>query len=194
MTAIGQRVGYIRVSSAGQNTARQLDRVALDRVFEEVASAKNVGDRPALKECIAYCRAGDTLLVHSLDRLARNLEDLKQLVQTFNKKGVIVRFEKEGLVFSGDDSPMSNLLLTMLGAVAEFERALIKERQREGIEKAKARGAYRGRKPALNEIQRATLVDQANAGHAKADLARQYGISRETLYAYLRQAIGVPTE
>jgi DNA invertase Pin-like site-specific DNA recombinase len=142
--------------------------------------------RPQLAACLAYLREGDTLHVHSMDRLARNLDDLRGLVRDLTARGVVVQFEKEGLTFTGEASPMANLLLSMLGAVAEFERALIRERQAEGIAVAKARGAYTGRPPSLSPDQVAELRRQAAAGTAKAELARAFGISRETVYAYLR--------
>ncbi|EAY4251859.1 TPA: recombinase family protein, partial [Klebsiella pneumoniae] len=123
---------------------------------------------------------------HSMDRLARNLDDLRRLVQKLTQRGVRIEFLKEGLVFTGEDSPMANLMLSVMGAFAEFERALIRERQREGIALAKQRGAYRGRKKALSDEQAATLRQRATAGEPKAQLAREFNISRETLYQYLR--------
>ncbi|GIF08902.1 recombinase family protein [Actinoplanes siamensis] len=179
------RVGYIRVSSVDQNTVRQLDGVAVERVFTDKASGKDTA-RPKLDELIAFVRDGDTVLVHSMDRLARNLDDLRRLVRTLTSKGVRVEFVKEGLTFTGEDSPMANLLLSVMGAFAEFERALILERQREGIAAAKQRGAYTGRKPALNADQVAEVRRRAAAGEKKAALAREFEISRETLYGYLR--------
>lgn len=180
----GHDVGYVRVSSVGQNTDRQLDGVKLDRVFEEKASGKDA-QRPVLQECIGYVRSGDMLHVHSMDRLARNLDDLRSIVRGLTKKGVVVRFHKEGLTFTGDDSPMASLLLSMLGAVAEFERALIRERQREGIAIAKAAGAYKGRKQILAPEQVDDLRRRAATGAKKTALAREFGISRETVYQYL---------
>lgn len=181
----GQEVGYIRVSSMLQNTARQLDGVLLDKVFEDRASGKDT-QRPQLDACLAHLREGDTLHVHSMDRLARNVDDLRSLVKDLTARGVVVRFHKEGLTFTGEDSPIANLLLSMLGAVAEFERALILERQREGIAIAKAEGAYKGRKPALNPAQADALRARAAAGENRSKLAREFEISRDTLYAYLR--------
>ena len=180
----GQNVGYIRVSTIIQNTARQLDGVALNKVFEDKASGKNT-ERPQLTACLAHLRDGDTLYVHSMDRLCRNLEDLRRIVRELTTRGVVVKFQKEGLSFTGEDSPMSNLLLSMLGAVAEFERSIILERQREGIAIAKADGKYKGRKPALSNERVQELVSRANAGEKKALLAREFGISRETVYSYL---------
>ncbi|EFC79888.1 Resolvase helix-turn-helix domain protein [Parafrankia sp. EUN1f] len=121
-----------------------------------------------------------------MDRLARNLDDLRRLVRTLTGKGVRVEFVKESLVFTGEDSPMATLLLSVMGAFAEFERALILERQREGIAAAKQRGVYTGRKPALTPDQARDLAERAAAGARKSDLAREFGISRETVYSYLR--------
>jgi predicted site-specific integrase-resolvase len=148
----GQRIGYIRVSGLDQNTQRQLEGVALDRIFTDKASGKDTR-RPQLDELLRFIRDGDTLLVHSRDRLARNLDDLRTLVQRLTKKGVRVEFLKEHLVFTGENSPLANLMLSVMGAFAEFERALIGERQREGITLARARGAYRGRRKALSPEQ-----------------------------------------
>ena len=126
-------------------------------------------------------------IVHSMDRLARNLDDLRRIVQLLTTKGVRIQFIKEGLTFTGDDSPMAHLMLSVMGAFAEFERALIKERQREGIELAKQRGVYRGRKRALLDEEVVLLKDRAASGEKKAQLARDFGISRQTLYQYLRR-------
>lgn len=183
----GQRVGYIRVSSPDQNPARQLEGVALDRKFTDKASAKDTA-RPQLQDLLTFVREGDTIVVHSMDRLARNLEDLRQIVQSQTARGVRVEFVKEGLSFSGEDSPMAHLMLSVMGAFAEFERALLKERQREGIALARKRGAYRGRKRTLSPEQVEQVSRRAEAGEKKTSLARALGISRETLYQYLRQA------
>ena len=179
----GQRVGYIRVSSAGQNPARQLDGAELDRVFTDTVSGKSAA-RPQLQAMLAYVRDGDTVLVHSMDRLARNLDDLRRLVRELTEGGVAVQFVKEQLTFTAEDAPMATLLLSVLGAFAEFERALIRERQLEGIALAKARGAYAGRKPSLTSGQAEALRARAAAGEPKAALAREFGISRQTLYSY----------
>ena len=181
----GQRIGYVRVSTFDQNVDRQLDGQSLDRIFTDKASGKDI-NRPELDAMLAFAREGDTVVVHSMDRLARNLDDLRKLVQSLTKRGVRIEFVKESLAFSGEDSPMANLMLSVMGAFAEFERALIRERQREGIALAKQRGAYRGRKKALSPERAAELRQRANAGEQKAKLAREFGVSRETLYQYLR--------
>ena len=180
----GHRVGYIRVSSLEQNPERQLETIQIDKRFIDKVSAKDV-NRPQLNELLDYVREGDTIVVHSMDRLARNLDDLRYLVQSQTEKGIRIEFIKEGLSFSGEDSPMAKLLLSVMGAFAEFERALIKERQREGIELAKKRGAYKGRKKVLNTEQVQELVTRAQSGEKKTSIAKDFGISRETLYKYL---------
>ncbi len=179
------RVGYVRVSSVDQNTVRQLDGIEVERIFTDKASGKDTA-RPKLDEMMSFVRAGDTVLVHSMDRLARNLDDLRHIVRMLTGKGVRVEFVKETLTFTGEDSPMATLLLSVMGAFAEFERALILERQREGIAAAKQRGVYTGRKPALTAEQAGELRERAAAGERKSSLAKEFGISRETVYSYLR--------
>lgn len=185
-TGKGQRIGYVRVSSLDQNTERQLDGVPLDRVFTDKLSGKDMA-RPELEAMLQFVREGDTLIVHSMDRLARNLDDLRHLVATLSKRGVRVEFVKENLSFSGEASPMATLMLSVMGAFAEFERALIRERQREGIALAKARGAYKGRKKSLSPEDVERACDQIAQGVSKARVARDLGVSRETLYGYLRR-------
>ena len=183
----GQRIGYVRVSTFDQNVDRQLDGQSLDRIFTDKASGKDI-NRPELDAMLAFAREGDTVVVHSMDRLARNLDDLRKLVQSLTKRGVRIEFVKESLAFSGEDSPMANLMLSVMGAFAEFERALIRERQREGIAVARQRGAYRGRKRSLSDEMVAELHRRVYDGERKAVIARDLGISRETLYHYLRAA------
>lgn len=179
----GQDVGYIRVSSITQNTDRQLVDIELDTVFEEKASAKDT-NRPELKRCMKHLRHGDTLHVHSIDRLARDLRDLENLIEELTSKGVEVCFHKENLTFTGEDSPMSKLLLQLLGAVAGFERAIIKERQREGIAARKAKGLPVGAKPKLSDDQVQELLKRVASGESKSLIAKEFGISRPTLYHY----------
>jgi DNA invertase Pin-like site-specific DNA recombinase len=181
----GQRIGYIRVSSFDQNPERQLEKIEIHKVFTDKASGKDI-KRPQLDALLSFVREGDTIVVHSMDRLARNLDDLRRLVQKLTKIGVRIEFIKENLVFTGEDSPMANLMLSVMGAFAEFERALILERQREGIALAKQRGAYRGRKKSLSPAQVDELRQRVSAGEKKAILARELGLSRETIYQYLR--------
>jgi DNA invertase Pin-like site-specific DNA recombinase len=182
----GQRIGYVRVSSFDQNPNRQLEQTEVGRVFTDKASGKDT-QRPELERLLAFVREGDTVVVHSMDRLARNLDDLRCLVQKLTKQGVRIEFVKESLSFTGEDSPMANFMLSVMGAFAEFERALIRERQREGIALAKQRGAYRGRRKSLASEQISELKRRVTAGEQKSLLAREFGISRETLYQYLRE-------
>jgi DNA invertase Pin-like site-specific DNA recombinase len=183
----GQQIGYVRVSTLDQNTERQLDGIKLDKVFTDKASGRDTR-RPQLAAALDYAREGDTLNVHSLDRLARNVEDLRRIVRELNERGVTVEFVKNHLTFASGADPTARLMLTMLGAFAEFERELLRERQREGIAIARAKGVYKGRKRALTPEQVKEIIEQAYAGIPKADLARAYSISRETLYSYLRQS------
>lgn len=184
MSGSGQHVGYVRVSTVEQNTARQLDGVQLNKTFTDKVSGKTI-ERPQLQACLDYVREGDTLHVHSMDRLARNLDDLRKLVRQMTDKGVAVQFHQENLVFSGDESPMAELFLNILGSFAQFERNLLLERQRQGIAIAKAEGKYRGGKPKLKSDQVEALKARVATGVPKAAVAREFGISRETLYSYL---------
>lgn len=182
----GQVVGYIRVSTVDQSTERQLEGVALDKVFTDKASGKDT-NRPQLIEAMGWVRGGDVLIVHSIDRLARNVEDLHRIVRILNEKGVSVKFLKEGLVFDAEsNNPINALMFTMLSGFAQFERSLIKERQREGIALAKKKGVYRGKAPKLNAEQVANLRSLAGQGFPKTQLGKQFGITRKTVYEYLK--------
>ena len=181
-----KKIGYIRVSSFEQNPERQLEGISLNKKFIDKASGKNT-IRPQLEAMLDYVRDGDTVIVHSMDRLARNLDDLRRLVISLTNQQIRVEFVKEGLTFTGEDSPMSKLLLSMMGAFAEFERALIKERQMEGIALAKKRGVYKGRKATLSQENVDEIKRRVASGDKKSHIARDFGISRETLYQYLRK-------
>jgi DNA invertase Pin-like site-specific DNA recombinase len=181
------------VSSLAQNTARQdeqLKELQLDEIFTDHASGKDTA-RPQLQLALKHLRKNDTLIVYSMDRLARNLDDLRKIVKDLTGRGVTVQFIKESLTFTGEDSPMSNLLLSVMGAFAEFERSLIRERITEGIFLAKQKGVYKGRKPSLDATRVAELIarDVANGHKNRSALARDFGISRETMYQYLRAGV-----
>ncbi len=180
----GQRIGYKRVSTLDQNEDRQLAGIELDRVFIDKASGKDT-NRPQFREMMRFVREGDKIIVHSMDRLARNLDDLRKIVKDAIAKGIEIEFVKESLIFNADSSPMSNLLLSVMGAFAEFERSLIKERQMEGIALAKNRGVYKGRRKSLDANQITELKQRAANHENKSALAREFNISRQTLYAYL---------
>lgn len=158
----------------------------LDRTFLDKASGKDV-KRPQLEAMLTFVREGDTVLCHSTDRLGRNLDDLRKLVLGLTDRGVQVQFLKENLTFTGADSPMANLLLSVMGAFVQFERELIRERQREGIALAKKAGVYRGGQPALSAAQAAELRQRIAAGEVRAKLAREFGIDRTTVYRYVAQ-------
>lgn len=183
---VGQRVSYIRVSSKDQNLARQreaLSVVDVDREFVDQISARSRADRIGLNECISYVRAGDELHVASIDRLARSLIDLKQLVYELTSKGVNVHFHKEALVFTADKAnSTADLMLGILGSFAEFERSLIRERQAEGIALAKQEGKYKGRARALTDEMVEQARQRVRAGESKAAVARDLGVGRSTLY------------
>jgi DNA invertase Pin-like site-specific DNA recombinase len=181
----GKIIGYIRVSTYDQNPERQLDGMNFDKLFTEKVSGKDL-HRPSFEELIGYIREGDTLVAHSMDRLARNQEHLRQVVRELTTKGVRVQFMKENLIFTGEDSPMDTLLLSVVGAMAEFERSLIRERQREGIAIAKKKGLYKGRKKSLNDAQISELKKMVSEGEKKSLVAKSFNISRETLYQYMK--------
>lgn len=182
------RIGYIRVSSRDQNIDRQLDGENLTVTFVDKASGKNA-DRPQLQALLAgNWPRGSVVVVHSMDRLARSLSDLLRLVEDLTSRGIAVHFVKEAKVFRGDDTDaMDKLMLSMLGAFAEYERTLIRERQKEGIAKAKQRGVYKGSQPKITDAQ--VIAQIAAEFHAlgvnKTRLAAKYGISRDTLYKYM---------
>ncbi|MDH4872896.1 recombinase family protein [Pseudomonas sp. BN515] len=164
------QVGYVRVSSVDQNTERQLDGVQVDKTFTDKASGKDV-IRPQLQAMLEYVREGDTIHVHSIDRLARSLADLLSLVESLNAKGIHIRFHKEQLEFTGENSPMQKLMLSMMGSFAEFERSMIRERQREGIAKAKDAGVYKGRvKKVDDDAIRAAIAGGSSFRQAAKDL------------------------
>jgi DNA invertase Pin-like site-specific DNA recombinase len=181
----GKMIGYKRVSTVLQNTERQLEDVQVDKMFEDKLSGKDM-NRPQLQAMLDYSREGDTIIVHSLDRLGRNLDDLRSLVNGLVSKGVTVRFYKENLTFSaGENNIFSELMLNMLASFAQFERALSKERQKEGVQIAKANGVYKGRKQEMTEERITDIKQRIANGEPKAQVAKAMGISRDTLYRYL---------
>lgn len=184
------QVGYIRVSSLDQNPDRQIEDLksrGIEKLFIDQVSGKNV-DRPELQKMLAFVREGDSLYVHSLDRLARNLADLLNLVQDLTGRGVSVHFIGEKLDFDAgkDASPTSKLMLSMIGAFAEFERSMIRRRQSEGIALAKERGVYRGRQRSVTDEQIEMVRAQIAQGVPLSVAVRKVGISRATAYKYLK--------
>ena len=181
----GQNIGYIRVSSVNQNDERQLADIKLDKVFKEKVSASTI-KRTELQDCLSYLRDGDTLHIHSMDRLARNLIDLQKIVNDLVSKGVKIHFHKENLIFSGDDSSISKLLLQVIVAVSEFERNLIKERQMEGIQNAKKKGKHLGRHKTLSKEKIDNIKNLVESGVKVTEVSKQYNVSRQTIYSYLK--------
>jgi DNA invertase Pin-like site-specific DNA recombinase len=183
-----QRVGYVRVSTHDQNPARQLEGVELDRTFTEFASGKSL-HRPVLKECLAYVREGDQLHVHAMDRLARNLDDLRKTVTELTGRGVTIFFHSESMTFAPNDrSPLGLLLLSVMGAFAEFERNILRERQREGIAVAKAAGKFKGRRKHLTPERAETLRRLVQFEQMPiAEAARKFGCSPKTVRRYLME-------
>ena len=173
------KIGYTRVSTLDQSTDRQ--ELGDIRIFEDKASGKST-DRPALKEMLAYIREGDEVVVYSIDRLARNLRDLEDIIKEVNSKGASVTFMTERLTFSGSDDAMSTLMLQMMGAFSQFERSMIRKRQAEGIAAAKAKGKdspYKGRK---QSIDRKVVLKMLDAGEGMTAVAKALGVSRQSIY------------
>lgn len=189
-----QAVGYIRVSSIDQNTNRQLDGLSLDRVFIDKITG-STKERPQLQQMLDYVRYGDMVIVHSLDRLARNFDDLLAIIKELNQKGVSFKSLQENITINATgNNPIDVLILHIFGAIAQFNRSLIREAQREGIAKAKARGVYKGRKSVLTADTVAkieALIKERNSSVenykklSNTDIAKQVGISKSTLYRYL---------
>lgn len=179
-----QVVGYIRVSSQGQNTARQLADIKLDKEFVDVMSG-STKDRTNLIACMEYVRDGDTLVVHSIDRLARNLRDLQELIELLIKKGVSVKFIKENLTFNATKDPMATLTLQIMGAFAEFERTMIRARQKEGIDAAKKSGKHVGRPPKTTPKLTTEAKILKENGTSIRQIAFKLNVSRATIYKML---------
>ena len=172
-------IGYIRVSTVEQNTDRQLDGLQFDKTFTDKCSGGST-TRPALESMLEFVREGDTVNVHSIDRLARNSADLLKLVGDFKALGVSIVFHRENLTFSaGNHDPMNDLMLSMIGAFAQFERSVLKERQAEGIEKAKEKGVYKGKK---KSIDRDAVLSLLSEGVSPTQAAKMLGIGRNSIY------------
>ena len=177
-------VGYRRVSTEDQRLDRQ-HLGTVDKTYEEKVSGKD-RERPALAAALAYCRDGDTLRVHSVDRLGRSLSDLLAIVDELTQRGVAVEFVKEGMSFNPSAAdPYAKLQLSMLASFAEFERSIARSRQEEGIALARQRGAYTGRKPALSPDEVHAARRRREDGVALARLVRDHGVAKSTMVAAL---------
>ena len=171
------KVAYIRVSTTDQNTGRQLDGIEFDKIFEDKCSGKDT-NRPKLQALLEYVREGDEVHVHDISRMARNLEDLLALVKTLNAQHVSVHFHKEHLTFTGEQNPMQELMLNVMGSVYQFERSMLLERQREGIQKAKDAGKYKGRQKVINND---SILQLLQSGVSIRKVAVQLGVSVSTV-------------
>ena len=182
------RVGYCRVSTAEQNTARQevlMEKLGVDKIFIDKCSGKNT-DRPALREMLSFVREKDVIICESISRLCRNVRDLLQFVDDFNRREISVIFLKENIDTS-PTSPTATFILTVLAAISELERDFILQRQREGIEIAKLAGVYKGRKP-LDCPDFDKVYQQVKIGKISATEAfRQLNISKSTYYRRVRE-------
>lgn len=182
-----QKIAYKRVSSIDQNTSRQLEGMTFDKIFEDKLSGKSK-DRPQLEAMLQYVREGDQIYVHSMDRLARNLKDLLDIVNLVTDKGCSIHFVSQALVFSKkDSSPTSKLMLQILGSIYEFELQLIHERQREGIELAKKNGKYKTGRPVKMTADKIKICHEKRAqGVPITRIAKDLGVSTMTIYRELR--------
>jgi len=178
----GKQIGYIRVSTVDQSTERQLHGISIEKVFEDKCSGKDT-NRPELVALLEYVREGDTVHVHDISRMARNTEDLLSIVKTLIKKSVKLVFHKESLTFTGEDNPMQELMLTMLGGIYQFERSMMLERQREGIAIAKQKGRYKGKQ--INVQLKKDILALSEKGINKTQIANQLNCSRTTVYKAL---------
>ncbi len=176
---MSEHIGYIRVSSEGQNVDRQLDTIYIDRKFIDKISGASK-DRPQLNACLEYIRSGDTLHVHSIDRLARSLRDLQEIVDGLVQRGITIIFHTERLTFTSEENPVSTMMLQMLGMIAQFERTLTRKRQREGIEVAKSQGKHLGR-PKLDMAMRDEAIELSRAGNNISQIARLMKLSRPSV-------------
>lgn len=181
---MSENIGYIRVSSEGQNVDRQLDNIALDKRFIDKVSGASK-DRPQLNACLTYIRTGDTLHIHSIDRLARSLRDLQEIVDGLVTRGITIIFHTERLTFTSEENPVSTMMLQMLGMIAQFERTLTRKRQREGIDIAKAKGKHLGR-PKLDYTRRNEAIEYCKQGLSISAISRAMGISRSSVTKLLQ--------
>ena len=179
---------YVRTSTTHQSTERQYDGVTFDKVFEDQISGKSMNNRPALLEMLNWVREGDSVITAEFSRLGRNLKDLLEIISRLNSKGVSVTFKKENLTFTGEQNAMNNLILGVMGSIAEYERTLIADRVRAGVKLAKEKGRYAkcGRKPNYSKEEQKKIRELHSNGTKVSDLARMYNCSRQLIYNYLK--------
>ncbi|HPE80108.1 MAG TPA: recombinase family protein [Gammaproteobacteria bacterium] len=182
----GVLIGYARVSSQDQDYAGQvaaLEEIGCTEVFAERVSGKDKDGRPKLQELLRFARKGDTVHVTKLDRLARNAKDAIEIADQLQAKGAGLVIHDIGGVDINSD--VGRLVYTVLAAVAEMERKRIRQRQREGIDRAIAEGRLLGRREVLTPQQKAEIRDLVAAGETKKAIAQRYGVSRTTVYTAL---------
>ena len=180
---MSEHIGYIRVSSEGQNIDRQLEGVTLDKRYIDKLSGATK-DRPQLTACLEYVRSGDTLHVHSIDRLSRSLRDMEEIVSGLVARGVTIEFHTERLTFTKEDNPLATMMLHLLTTFAQFERSVSKKRQREGIEIAKSKGKHLGR-PKLDYARRDEAIELSKKGMNISEISRTMNLSRTSIYKLL---------
>lgn len=185
---MGKRYAYKRVSTLEQNLDRQLPDFNADVVLEEKISAKDT-KRPKLEMLLEVVGKGDEIHIHELSRLARSVQDLIDIVQQVVSKGASIKFHKENLEFAPDKKANSfqSLMLNLLGSIAQFERDLMLERQREGISIAKQKGVYKGRQSKFTENDLQRIRSEFASAKNKAKLASKWGISRSYLYQIAKE-------
>jgi len=183
----GKRIGYVRVSTLEQNPDRQLEGIPLDKKFIDYASGAHM-DRPQLDLMMNYIREDDIVIVHSMDRLARNVLHLRTLINQIMEKSASITFLKENLAFDKNKSPIADLMLMIMGSVAEFELERMRERQREGVKLAKKNGKYSGRKRSLDDKKVELLKHRlATTRDTMVKIAKDFGVTRSTLYQYVKE-------
>ncbi len=181
----GIRVGYVRVSTPEQYPERQIDAMKADKFYVDTYTGK-VLERPQLQIMLDFLREGDVLVVHSMDRLARNLDDLRKIVLGLLNKKVKVEFVTEGLSFENAPSSIGLLMLSLMGAFAEFERNMLNERRAAGIALAKKRGSFKGRKSKFTPEIYAEIEKMNRLGASKRTICEYLNLGRTTVYNYLR--------
>lgn len=191
-----EKIGYARVSTTGQDLHSQietLEELGCTKIYKEKVTGTSTAPRNALNDMLNYVRKGDTVYVTKIDRLARSIIDLNNIVEQLNDKGVGIVFTQDDMTFKANEKPsaMQELMFNMLGSFAQFERSLIVERTTEGRERAKAQGKHMGRPQSSSDkdIRRAIdlMNDRKNNCHSVADICRLTGVKRATLYAKMKE-------
>lgn len=177
------KIAYIRVSSVDQNVDRQ--EIEADRHYKDKATGTNT-DRPQLQDMLSNLREGDEVHVWSIDRLARSIKDLHDIIEVITKAGASITFIKESMTFTADKTnPMNQLMLNLLGSVYEFETAIRKERQLEGIAKAKKKGVYKGRSTDVR--LKSAIIEALNNGTSQRNIAKELDTSLSNVQRVIKK-------